>query len=100
MAVLYMLHIETSLDVSRKEVDTGQREKLKRFSKWVPCQCRQPCGREWNFVNEIGLSRGGDDHTKCDFPGLIKKKGHWTVAFKTDQAKRLKTTRDMWLAAV
>lgn len=100
MAVLYMLHIETILELSRKEVDADQREKLKRFDKWVPCQCRQLCCRQWNFVNEIGLSKGGDDGIKCDFPGLIKKREHWTIAFKTDQTKRLKATRDMWLAKV
>lgn len=100
MAVLYMLHIETRLELSKREVDIEEREKLKRFAKWVPCQCRQHCGREWNFVNEIGLSRGGDNDVKCDFPRLMENKKHWTVTFKTDQVKRLKATRDVWLARV
>ncbi|USP81106.1 hypothetical protein yc1106_08380 [Curvularia clavata] len=100
MAVLYMLHIETKLELSAKKVDNDEREKLKRFAKWVPCQCRQLCNREWNFVNEIGLSRGGDENIKCDFPGLIENRNHWTVAFKADQVKRLKATREKWLAKV
>lgn len=39
-----------------------------------------------------------DEDKKCDFPGLIEKSDHWTVAFKGDQARRLEATRKTWLA--
>jgi hypothetical protein len=98
MAVLYMLNIESSLSLSNKSVDTNRREILKRFHKWVPCQCSRGCNRSWNFVNGVGLWRGGDEGKKCDFPGLMEKSEHWSVAFKGDQARRLEATRGMWLA--
>ncbi|KAI7091445.1 general substrate transporter [Hortaea werneckii] len=64
MAVLYMLHAECICNLRPPE-DLGgatedRREALKRFDHWVPCQCKRKCGREWNFVNDLGLPRGGE----------------------------------------
>ena len=72
MAILYMIHIESSLDVAKMTtIDPNRREMLKRFSKWVPCQCDARCGRDWNFVNEVGLSRGGNGGEDCDLLKLF-----------------------------
>src|SRR5438034_386824 len=65
MAVLYMLHIESCFENVKPRltdgtigVDPDRREALKRFAKWVPCQCDEGCRKEWNFANDIGLYRG------------------------------------------
>ncbi|KAF2707708.1 phospholipase [Pleomassaria siparia CBS 279.74] len=100
MAVIYMLHIESCLDVSRMVgIDPDQRETLKRFAKWVPCQCDRRCGREWNFANELGLSRSGDSSFDC---GLLKlfASGSFMMAFKGDKVHKLQATRRPWAAVV
>lgn len=63
MATLYMLHVESSKQ-NGKPPDL-KRESLKRFDKWVPCQCTKKCGKEWNFINLNGLSRGGRRDLQC-----------------------------------
>lgn len=67
MAVLYMLHIERILkDPETRQQgealssDPKRRENLKRYNKWVQCQCRSGgggCEKKWNFVNVVGLCR-------------------------------------------
>jgi hypothetical protein len=100
MAVLYMLHIESSLDVAKMStIDPNRREMLKRFSKWVPCQCDARCGREWNFVNEVGLSRGGNGGEDCDLLRLFVD-SKWKLMFKNDKVRKLEATRNIWEASV
>ena len=96
MAVLYMLHIESCLDVPRMIIGPDRREVLKRFAKWVPCQCDGRCGREWNFVNEVGLSRGGNTHHDCALLKLFESNS-WLV-FKSDKVRKLEATRNLWEA--
>jgi calcium-independent phospholipase A2-gamma len=104
MAVLYMLHLESSVDVEkpRREdnavgVDRNQREALKRFAKWVPCQCERACGRQWNFVNEIGMSRGGEGR-EC---GVLKlfERASWRNILANKEMGWLMETRKRWEAA-
>jgi hypothetical protein len=70
MATLYMLHIETFLPEKPEDdnkgvgVSTGRRELLKRFGNWVHCRCDGECGLEWNFGNDIGIHKGGNEK-KC-----------------------------------
>jgi calcium-independent phospholipase A2-gamma len=103
MATLYMLHIETSvLDVSKMvAIDRIRREHLKRFSKWVKCLCDAQCGREWNFVNEVGLSRErGDGRGECELVKLFDVKNSWKLMFKSEKVRRLEATRRVWEAVV
>jgi hypothetical protein len=91
--------METQLDIPKmKQINMDQRETLKYFSKWVPCQCDGNCGRVWNFVNEIGLSRGGNGSGEC---GLLKLFGSstWMFAFRGDKLRKLEATRKRWEAA-
>jgi hypothetical protein len=98
MAVLYMLHIESTLDIAKMtSIDPNRREMLKRFSKWVPCKCDACCGREWNFVNEVGLSRGGNDDVECELLRLFKD-NKWKLVFKGDKVRKLEATRKVWEA--
>ena len=70
MATLYMLHIETFLPVKPRDeneevgVHPTRRELLKRFGNWVPCRCDGKCGLGWNFGNDIGMHKGGNEK-KC-----------------------------------
>ncbi|KAI0581594.1 phospholipase [Pyrenophora tritici-repentis] len=100
MAVLYMLHLETSLpDVPKMTtIEPNRREMLKRFVKWVPCQCDKKCGRQWNFVNEIGLSRGQTGEDECDLVDLYNHSDSWKLVFKGAKVKRLEATRKLWEA--
>ncbi|KAH9875045.1 hypothetical protein J1614_004533 [Plenodomus biglobosus] len=98
MAVLYMLHIEKHLEISKMvDVDPDRRETLKRFAKWVPCQCK--CGRQWNFVNEVGLSRSGDSRRECELSKLFDCSS-WMLVFRGDQVRKLEATRQLWEAIV
>ncbi|KAF1993615.1 phospholipase [Amniculicola lignicola CBS 123094] len=100
MATLYMLHIESCLNIPKIDVDKNRREILKRFSKWVECKCEGDCGRQWNFVNEIGLSRGSNGRGKCDLLDLFDNKSSWKLVFKSDKVRKLQDTRKMWEVAV
>ena len=79
MAVLYQLHVETFLhhgalfdDPRMVSIDTNRREALKRYENWVPCQCTRQCGKQWNFVNDIGLCKGSD--SACDVEEFLQRK--------------------------
>jgi hypothetical protein len=67
MATLYMLHIERFLgkkpeNEARKEgVSDKRRELLKRFGNWVPCTCDSQCEVRWNFGNDLGIHKDGDE---------------------------------------
>ncbi|KAI4695276.1 uncharacterized protein J4E84_001901 [Alternaria hordeiaustralica] len=100
MAILYMLHVESSLDLTKMtNIDPNRREMLKRFSKWVPCKCDARCGREWNFVNEVGLSRGGNGGDECDLLQLFDD-SKWKLVFKSDKVRKLDATRKAWEASM
>jgi calcium-independent phospholipase A2-gamma len=100
MAILYMLHVESSLEMAKMtNIDPNRREMLKRFSKWVPCKCDARCGREWNFVNEVGLSRGGNGGDECDLLKLFDD-SKWKLVFKSDKVRKLEATRKVWEASV
>jgi calcium-independent phospholipase A2-gamma len=107
MATIYMLHIETSIhskherpimDNGQEGVDMRRREALKRFAKWVPCRCSSDCGKEWNFVNEIGLSRPEGDDDKC---GIAKLLGRGSIRnlVASKNLKALEDTRKFWYMA-
>ena len=101
MATLYMLHIESCLDIPKMvTIDQIRREILKRFSKWVPCECDRRCGRKWNFVNDIGLSRGGNGNGDCDLVKLFDTNNSWKLMFKSDKVRKLVATRKTWEAVV
>jgi calcium-independent phospholipase A2-gamma len=101
MATLYMLHIESCVDVSKMvNIDRNRRELLKRFSKWVKCLCNGQCGREWNFVNDIGLSRERHRRGDCDLLKLFDVKNSWKLMFQNDRVRKLEATRKVWEAVV
>lgn len=102
MAVLYMLHIEKYLEDERpldesKEVgvDNDRREALKRFNKWVPCQCSRSCGTEWNFANDIGLQRGDSTKKLCGVAEFLRR-GTLRNLFASQDGEALKSMRDKW----
>lgn len=102
-----MLHIETSahtrherpvLENGQMGVDLKRREILKRFAKWVPCQCSGNCGKEWNFVNDVGLSRGGNDE-KCRVHKLLQGHMAKVVMASKSRLKELEDTKRIWYEA-
>jgi calcium-independent phospholipase A2-gamma len=101
MATLYMLHIEQCLDIPKMTtVDRIRREHLKRSAKWVKCLCNANCGREWNFVNEVGLSRERNGRGECDLVKLFDVNNSWKLMFKGDKVRKLAATRKVWEAVV
>lgn len=91
MAILYMLHVEIWLKCGPpKDIN---REALKRFDYWIPCQCKRCCGLEWNFVNLIGLHRGGDE-AKCDVVKYLASGSAYQ--FWSRKYKVLKAMKEKW----
>ncbi len=98
MAVLYMLHMETALPpFDAPIVDMDQRELLKRFAKWVPCKCAKNCGKEWNFINGTGLSRGGSAEQKCGVVSYLKSGSIGNLFSKKDR-EALLLMRQNWMS--
>jgi hypothetical protein len=99
MAALYMLHIE-SFYPEKKPLDnnkmpglsTERRELLKRFGNWVPCCCDRDCRLEWNFGNDVGLHRGGDE-TLC---AIMKIFGEGITKVSETELEFLKMTKERW----
>jgi len=105
MAVLYMLHVESRPEAPKPQlankvvgIDPLRREALKRFAKWVPCQCDRACGREWNFANEIGLQRGGNG-SKCSVARLFER-SEWRNWYVSKEMNWLQEMRRKWEDAV
>jgi len=106
MAAVYMLHVETTIGKEDRPkmsngsegVDMVRREVLKRFTKWVQCQCKHECGKEWNFVNEVGLCRPETSDNIC---GLVKflKRGSFMNALRPKELKAFEATKKAWEAA-
>lgn len=97
LATLYMLHIESRLSVPDMRVDSERREALKRFAKWVPCQCDENCEREWNFANDLGLWRG-DRSRVCKVARLFEQ-NTWQSFLGKRYLDRLEETRRLWQAS-
>ena len=97
-----MLHLETSLPDTPKMtvIEPNRREMLKRFARWVQCQCDRKCGRQWNFVNEVGLSRGQTGEDGCDIVDLYGHSDSWKLVFKGAKVRKLEATRKLWEATV
>jgi len=99
MATLYMLHIETASNSSGPpDIDQDQRESLKRFAKWVPCKCKNNCDKEWNFVNEVGLSKGGNAKQKCGVERYLES-GPFRNLFGRADGVALVQMRELWCQA-
>jgi calcium-independent phospholipase A2-gamma len=95
-----MLHVEACfksvkprLDDGEIGVDVSRREALKRFTKWVPCICQVSCKNEWNFANDIGLSRGG--HVGCKIEKLLGQ-GALPNLFKSKELNLLEALHRSW----
>ena len=65
LAVLYMLHLETSTNEmppkhkdNTRNISTRRIQILRRFGVWIACACSRDCDRYWNFANYIGMFRG------------------------------------------
>ena len=84
MAVIYMLHVETNTSTQHKRpplenvaqngffrVSYKERERCKRFTKWIPCPCDDDCGKSWNFVNDGGLYNDQGNTEKCRVAKLL-----------------------------
>jgi hypothetical protein len=96
MATLYMLHIEIALNSSGPpDIDADQRESLKRFAKWVPCKCKNNCDKAWNFVNEVGLSRGGSAEQQCGVERYLESGSFRNLFGKADRVA-LMQMRELW----
>jgi calcium-independent phospholipase A2-gamma len=99
MAVLYMLHVETVLkDLEPPRIDKGERETLKRFAKWVPCKCKKKCGKEWNFINDMGLFRGGSAERKCGAVQYLQN-GSLRNLFSGADREALVQMREHWISS-
>lgn len=111
MAVIYMLHLENELgDQDNAKMSDGPEGlpfsddrlmHIKRFGKWVDCECG--CGKSWSFANEVeGVTQGG-------FPGSVCKADQW-IHLKPIQERRkyanakgrkaYNTVRAKWLGEV
>lgn len=100
MATLYMLHVELSFRSLRPKMENGEegidnhrRDALKRFAKWVPCNCQPSCSNEWNFANDIGLARGGASKCKID---RYLRQGALPTMLKTKEVQDLKAMYESW----
>lgn len=107
MSTIYMLHVETTIrkyEVPHKEdgsegIDDKRREALKRFAKWVQCQCKYECGNEWNFVNEVGLRRPKDNGRKCGVGRILDRgvgKGMVWNLFEGKNLDAVEKSRKIW----
>jgi calcium-independent phospholipase A2-gamma len=101
MATMYMLHIERYLPNEKPldnnktiGVSTERRELLKAFGNWVPCQCKQACGVEWNFADDIGLHRGGNAKD-CRLVEVVDKQILKNLSIEKD-VEVLKLTKKKW----
>lgn len=79
MAVIYMLHVETNAATESERPpfeqflrngfqrlpERTERERCKRFDKWVPCVCEGKCNTRWNFVNDDGLCSEEGNQRAC-----------------------------------
>ncbi|KAL8858705.1 MAG: hypothetical protein Q9178_004793 [Gyalolechia marmorata] len=79
LAILYMLHLEQSLKLKNSSGDVKAQDTisdkrlniLTRFDLWIGCQCSPSCGKEWNFVNRIGMYKPqGEQTPQCKPCGL------------------------------
>ncbi|MCJ1359494.1 MAG: hypothetical protein MMC33_009496 [Icmadophila ericetorum] len=116
LAVLYMLHIETTLENKlpvdengvKGRVKEARRELLKRFGNWVRCKCggsakdgTEGCTVDWCFANDIGLWRGGEIAKKgCACVKLQDKTSRVQMLFAGKAAKQLAETRGLWEESV
>ncbi|KAM3069549.1 hypothetical protein ACMFMF_008766 [Clarireedia jacksonii] len=110
MSAIYMLHMETALSKYKynpptradgsEGIDKDRREALKRFAKWVPCQCRYECGNEWNFVNEVGLRRPKDNEKKCGLQRVLGRgtRTYWNI-LEGKNLDAVERTREIWKSA-
>lgn len=97
MAVLYMLHVGIAIEGVSISVDDNRREILKRFTKWVPCQCKDGCNRQWNFVNEVGLCKN-EDKEVCKMVGLSQGTG-WYGFGRGKLLRKWQAMQDQWYSA-
>ncbi|PSK43691.1 hypothetical protein B9Z65_7205 [Elsinoe australis] len=97
MAVLYMLHVGVAVEGVSISVDDNRREILKRFTKWVPCQCKGGCNRQWNFVNEVGLCKN-EDKEECKMVGLSQGTG-WYGFGRGKLLRKWQAMQDQWYSA-
>lgn len=82
LAILYMLHIENFCSDRPRgdkdqlgEVKAQRREILKRYDKWVYCNCRTDCPNEWNFADDVGMYRSrAKNGGKCKVVQVVE--GH------------------------
>ncbi|KLU90407.1 hypothetical protein MAPG_10261 [Magnaporthiopsis poae ATCC 64411] len=106
MAALYMLHLERyrrhlrPLDDEKQiGVSRSRRSQLKGFGTWVGCRCSAKCAVLWNFVNDVGLHRGGKPKS-CVLAKLIDrgKVGFFSSGRKEEAV--LEDTQKDWLDSV
>ena len=71
LAILYMLHLEQFLKLKTSSGDVKAQDTisdkrliiLTRFDLWIRCHCSPSCGKEWNFVNRIGMYKPQSEQT-------------------------------------
>lgn len=76
-------------------VDRSRREVLKRFAKWVPCKCSGSCGKNSNFVNDVGIGSTEGNDRKCRIVKLVNGNSarNWMAA---KDVKALEDMRRDW----
>ncbi|KAL8816608.1 MAG: hypothetical protein Q9223_004413 [Gallowayella weberi] len=65
LAILYMLHLEQFSTKKQNTITDERFNILTRFDLWIGCRCSQTCGKQWNFVNRIGMYRPLDVQTSA-----------------------------------
>ncbi|KAK5692224.1 hypothetical protein LTR17_025465 [Elasticomyces elasticus] len=102
MAVLYMLHLERFWPEQHPGAlnlpGDDRRETLKRYNRWIPCQCKSECCKEWNFANDIGLCKGGTTAKICDVERYLDSTSVLTAWFSNTTRTTLSSMKKEWAA--
>ncbi|KAG8629870.1 hypothetical protein KVT40_001489 [Elsinoe batatas] len=76
------------------KVDPTRRAILTRFDHWIGCQCKDNCGRRWNFANERGLCDGeereGQGREECDMVKVWRERKVWGEKGKKGRWQKMK----------
>jgi hypothetical protein len=74
LAITFMLHVERFHPKAQGHwpIDDQQQANIDRFDTWVACGCSPACPRQWNFANNIGLSRTTNEAVEREECGLFR----------------------------
>ncbi|KAF2219978.1 nucleoside phosphorylase domain-containing protein [Elsinoe ampelina] len=94
LATLHIAHVELAHPSVFLKVDPTRRAILTRFDHWIGCQCKDSCGRRWNFVNERGLCDGedreGQGREECEMVKVWRGRKVWGEKGKRERWQEMK----------